>query len=154
MSRLPSTWFPFSNNSSLNELACRKCSACFQRARLQTTLHGAGSVRSIFWLLSALAAAGWESFGVKDPEDSKEAVLRQASPEAQPYPLTCEKTKCVSSARVQRQTSCRPAKMMDLAEAHLRKERAETLLEQVLRPSLRFLSRQQRENEKGGRYRH
>jgi hypothetical protein len=38
------------------------------------------------------ATASWESFREKVLEDSKEAVLRQPTPEAEPYPLICEKT--------------------------------------------------------------
>jgi hypothetical protein len=40
-------------------------------------------------------ASSWESFGVGDPCESKEAVLRQLSPEPAPVPLTCGKTQCV-----------------------------------------------------------
>ena len=79
------------------------------------------------------ATASPVSFEEKVLEDSKEAVLRQPSLEAEPYPLICGKTQCIffCTGIGTKKTFCRPAKMMDHVEAHLRRERAETRSEHV-----------------------
>jgi hypothetical protein len=79
------------------------------------------------------ASADWESFGVNNAEESKEAVLRQPSPEPEPYPLICEKTQCIffCTGTATKKSFYRPAKIMDHVEAHLRRERAETRSEHV-----------------------
>jgi hypothetical protein len=76
----------------------------------------------------ARVGASWESFGVSDPDESKEAVLRQPSPEPELIPLICETTQCVffCTGTTMKKTFSRPAKMMDHVEAHLRREQAET----------------------------
>ena len=78
-------------------------------------------------------ATSWESFGIGNAEEPKEAVLRHPSPGPGPISLICDKTQyiffCTGTAT--KKTFCWPAKMMDHVKAHLCRERAETRSEQV-----------------------
>jgi hypothetical protein len=79
------------------------------------------------------AAASWESFGVGNAEESKEAMLRQPSPKPSPISLICDKIQCIffCTGMATKKTFSRPAKMMDHVEAHLRREKVETGCEMV-----------------------
>jgi hypothetical protein len=88
---------------------------------LQRQLNNVETAEYVAPVIQHQLAASWESFGVGDPCESKEAVLQQLSPEPAPVPLTCGKTQCAffCTGTATKKTFCRPAKMMDHVEAHL-----------------------------------